>query len=366
MSNRKILLGTRKGFYLLQENGQNWEVIQSGLPGIPVQYGMRDHRSGTYWFLTDQGHWGPKLYASHDEGASLEDRDAPKYPDGSTMFDIFSGGKEVTAATSYLWTLTPGGEDRPGQLFIGTEPGALFQSDDDGQSFTINNPLWNHHSREKNWFGGGRDQAGCCSIIVDPRDSNHIYAGVSIGGVYESFDGGESWEGRNKGLIAEYKPDPYSEYGHDPHYLQMAPSNPDVLWMQNHCGVFRSGNGGASWDNISEPESGIKFGFPIVAAEDDDQTAWVIPAISDDVRMAIDGALFVARTTDGGKSWEQQRIGLPQSDCYDVVFRHGLDLRGDTLVFGTTTGNLYLSNNRGDQWLPLGHHFPPIYSVRFV
>ena len=145
----------------------------------------------------------------------------------------------------------------------------------------------------------------------------------------------------------------------------MAPSNPDVLWMQNHCGVFRSADGAATWDNISEPESGIKFGFPIIAPEDDDQTAWVIPAISDDVRMAIDGALFVARTTDGGKTWTQQRNGLPQEHCYDVVFRHALDLTADTLAFGTTTGNLFISYNRGDEWVSLGNYFPPIYSVRF-
>ena len=190
MAKNKLILGTRKGYYILQQTNGKWEMTHSGLPGIPVQYAMQDHRSGKLWLLTDQGHWGPKVYVSLDEGKTLENRDAPMYPEDAIMYDAFSGGAEAKAATTYMWKIVPGGDDRPGRLYVGTEPGALFVSNDDGDSFTINDPLWNHHSRKDNWFGGGRDQAGCCSIIVDPRDSNHLYAGISIGGVYESFDGG--------------------------------------------------------------------------------------------------------------------------------------------------------------------------------
>ena len=366
MKKDKLLLGTRKGYIILSKEGDAWKATKSGLPGIPVPYAMVDHRSETMWLCTGQGHWGPKLYRSQDGGETIEHIETPTYPEGTTIFDVWAKGSQTPAVTTYLWTIVPGGDDRPGRLYIGTEPGGLFQSDDNGETWQLNRPLWDHPSREKNWFGGGRDQAGCCSIVVDPRDSNHLYAGISVGGVYESHDGGESWHGKNRGLIAEYLPDPKPEYGHDPHYIAASPTNPDVLWMQNHCGVFRTADGADNWADISVPNSGIKFGFPIAVAPNDDQTAWVVPAISDDVRMAIDGALFVARTTDGGQSWKECRNGLPQENCYDVVFRHALDIEAETLAFGTTTGNLFISYDRGDRWESIGNYFPPIYSVRFI
>ena len=307
---------------------------------------------------------GKNCTAQATAGATLDEVPAPQYPEDAVIYDVFSDGAEKPAKVTYLWTIEPGGDDQPQRLYIGTEPGGLFVSNDNGETFSFVEGLWNHPSRQKNWFGGGRDQAGCCSIVVDPRDSNHLFISISVGGVYESKDGGKSWEGRNKGLLAEFLPDPHAEYGHDGHCLIASPANPDVLWQQNHCGVFRSDNAAQSWDNISDGP--IKFGFPIVVDEQDPQTAWVVPAISDDQRMAVDGALFVARTEDGGKSWTHLRNGLPQSDCYDVVFRHAMDLDKDVIIFGTTTGNLYLSQDRGDSWQCVGNHFPPIYSVRFA
>ena len=232
------------------------------------------------------------------------------------------------------------------------------------KSWAIVDGLWDHPSREKNWFGGGRDQAGLCSLVIDPRNSNHLFAGISVGGVYESVDGGETWQGRNKGLRADFLPEPFAEYGHDPHCLVAAPSNPDVLWQQNHCGVFRSVDAGQTWSDVSQ--GGVKFGFPIVVDEQDPDTAWVVPGVSDEERVAIDGALFVGRTEDGGQTWQHLRNGLPQENCYDIVFRHALDLDGDRLVFGSTCGNLFYSEDRGDSWQSLGNYFPPIYSVRFA
>jgi photosystem II stability/assembly factor-like uncharacterized protein len=288
------------------------------------------------------------------------------YPEDAVVYDVWNDGASKPAKVTYLWTIVPGGADQPGRLYIGSEPGGLFQSDDNGETFSLVEGLWNHPSRRKNWFGGGRDQAGTCCIVVDPRDSNHLFAGVSVGGVYESTDGGQTWAGRNQGLRADYLPDPYSEYGHDPHFLVASPSNPDVLWQQNHCGVFRSTNRGLSWADISQKDGPVNFGFPIAVDPHDEATAWVVPGISDDQRMAVDGALCVGRTEDGGKTWTELRTGLPQQNCYDIVFRHALDIDGETLIFGTTTGNLFLSENRGDTWRSLGSYFPPIYSVRFA
>ncbi|MEM7112261.1 MAG: glycosyl hydrolase [Chloroflexota bacterium] len=364
---QKLILGTRKGLLILEERSSGWEVVHHQLPGVPFSYAMRDHRNGRIWGCADHGHWGQKLYYSDDDGATLNEQAAPRYPEDAKMVNVFAGPdeeKEQLAKVTYLWTIVPGGDDYPERLYIGTEPGGVFRSDDNGQNFYLMSELWDHPSRAKNWFGGGRDQAGACSIIVDPRDNNHLFVGVSIGGVYESNDGGESWEGRNKGLVANYLPNPHAEYGHDPHCLVASPSNPDVLWQQNHCGVFRTTDSGQQWHDISQGD--VFFGFPIVVSPTDAETAWVIPALSDEVRMALNGALCVHRTRDGGRTWEQLRNGLPQSNCYDVVFRHAFHLQNGRLVFGSTTGNLFLSEDGGDSWQTLGSAFPPIYSVRFA
>jgi photosystem II stability/assembly factor-like uncharacterized protein len=137
------------------------------------------------------------------------------------------------------------------------------------------------------------------------------------------------------------------------------------LWQQNHCGVFVSRDGARTWEDVSQEDGPVTFGFAVAVAADDPEMAWVVPAISDEKRMAVDGALCVARTDDGGRTWTTFRQGLPQRNCYDVTFRQGLDVRGDRLVFGTTSGNLFLSHDRGESWQAIGNYFPPIYSVRF-
>lgn len=353
-----IILGTHKGLLLLDsESGQ---LMREFYAGVPVSYAFHDKRTNVIWAGVDHGHWGRKLHFSLDMGKTWEETAAPKYPEGLEI----EPGKP--AMCSYLWVIEPGGADEPERLYIGTEPGGLFKSDNGGETFELVETLWNHPSRPDNWFGGGRDFAGLCSIIVDPRDSKHITIGISVGGVYETTDGGETWQGRNKGLFANYLPEPEQEYGHDPHFVIASPSNPNVLWQQNHCGVFRSTDCGQQWINISQPNGPVNFGFTIAVDEKDENVAWVVPAVSDEMRIAVDRALCVSRTDDGGKTWTAFRNGLPQQNCYDLVFRHALDIQGDTLVFGTTNGNVYISKDRGESWHCLGDSFPPVYSVRFV
>ena len=352
-----ILLGTRKGLLFLDMQGKVQREFQ---PGSPVSYAMKDSRTDVIWAALDHGHWGQKLHFSIDQGRTWEETPAPQYPEDAMMPD----GKP--AKLSYIWYITPGGADQPERLYMGTEPGGLFQSDDGGSTFHLVSGLWDHPSRQTGWFGGGRDHPGLCSLVVDPRDSQHLLAGISVGGVFESHDGGASWEPRNKGLYASYLPDPYAEVGHDPHFMTASPSNPDVLWQQNHCGVFRSEDGGQTWTNISQKDGPVGFGFAIAVDAQNSDVAWVVPARSDEFRIAVKNALCVCRTDDGGQTWHEFRAGLPQQDCYDVVFRHALDLHGDMLVFGSTTGNVYLSTDRGESWRCLGHDFPPVYSARFI
>ncbi len=363
MAGDTILLGTRKGLFTLARGSRGERrVARRAHAGTPVVYAFADARTGTLWASLEHGHWGGKLHRSRDGGATFVEVPAPKYPDGAEIKE----GKPATLG--YLWVLAPGGPAEPARLYAGTEPGGLFASDDGGETFALVAPLWNHPSRKENWFGGGRDEAGIHSVIVDPRRSERVLVGVSCAGVFETEDGGASWRGRNAGLRADFLPDPRAEFGHDPHCLVACAAEPDVLWQQNHCGVFRSVDGARSWTEVSQPrERGpVRFGFPIAADARDPETAWVVPLVSDQERFAVDGALCVGRTTDGGKTWDALRRGLPQEDCYDVVYRHALDARGDRLAFGSTTGNVFVSEDRGESWRTLGNHFPPVYSVRFA
>lgn len=352
MSNN-LLLGTRKGLLQFEWRDGKWEFLRESFKAVAVSYATFDPRNGTLWACLDHGHWGPKLHRSRDNGETWQEIPTPQYPEAT--------GKSL----SYLWYLAPGGADRPHQLYLGTEPGGLFRSDDGGDSFQFVETLWDVPERSEWWFGGGRDHPGACSIVVDPRDSRHVIVGISVGGVYETTDDGETWAARNKGLSADYLPDPHSEFGHDPHFILAAPSNPDVLWQQNHCGIFRSTNGAATWQPISDPDTPAYFGFALALDEQDEQTAWVVPAIDAEFRVAPNRSLCVCRTSDSGKTWTALRDGLPQYAAYDIVFRHALTLSGNSLAFGTTTGNLYYSDNRGDHWQAISHNLPPIYSVRF-
>ena len=355
-----LMLGTRKGLITYQRNGAGWKLRDTSFLGIPVSLTHVDSRGGTWWACLDHGHWGQKLHRSNDQGQTWEEVEAPKYQEG---MEIKPG---VPASVKYLWAFAEGGSDKEDTLYVGTEPGGLFITEDGGNSFSLIESLWNHPSRSDHWFGGGRDHPGIHSIIVDPRDSNHIYVGISVAGVFETFDAGKTWEVKNKGLRADFLPDPHAEVGHDPHLMVACEANPDVLWQQNHCGIFRSIDGAENWQDTTQTDGPANFGFAIAVAENDHEQAWVVPAVSDEVRVAVDNALCVCRTDDGGKTWIDHRKGLPQNDCYDIVFRHALDVSDDTLCFGTTTGNLFLSNDRGETWECLNASLPMVYSVAFV
>ena len=389
-----LLLGTRKGTVIVDRTQTGWRPRPIAHQGIPVCYAAKDPRDGTLWASLDHGHWGPKLSRSRDNGATWQDVLSLKYPKGARHIVQYlptpdfdpnapAGQPEYRDATVYkIWNVTFGTDSQPGRLYAGTIPGGLFVSDDGGDSWELNRPLWNHASRGGDLFSGeatsethwggtpasidyGVFEPGIHSIVVDPRDPEHMYVSVSSAGVLETRDGGKTWLGRNEGMLMDYLPNPRAEWGHDPHFVTASSGQPDHLWQQNHCGVFYSDDGAKNWRKVSDPEAGVHFGFPIVADPKDGRTAWVVPAQADSERMAIDGGLFVARTTDGGQSWQALRKGLPQDHAYDIVLRHALDAAGDCLCFGSSTGNVYLSEDRGESWSCLGNNFPPVYSVRF-
>lgn len=354
-----LLLATRKGLLTFRRGAAGWSLAQEAHLGIPVSYAFA--RGDTWFAALDHGHWGQKMSRSRDAGRTWEEIPAPAYPEGAVKYDVWKGG-ESEAKLEYIWVLAAVGT----RIYAGTNPGALFTSDDDGQSWQIVEGLWNHPTRPK-WMGGGKDSPGIHSVVADPRDPNRLWVALSSAGVFETRDGGVTWETRNKGMRNDYAPDPEAEVGHDPHFVAQCAAHPDVLWQQNHCGIWRSADGAETWQAIHEKDGPARFGFPIAAHPTDPDVAWVVPADSDMKRQAVGGALCVSRTTDGGRTWHALRKGLPQHAAYDVVYRHGLDIAGtQTLAFGSTTGNAYISEDGGESWAPLGQNLPPIYALRFA
>ncbi len=388
----QILVATRKGTFFVEKTATGWQPRLVGHAGTSVNFVARDPYTGRYWALLGHGHWGAKLSVSDDGGATWADAPAQIcFPEGARFIaqDMYEdassehgvGWKISTKAATLqkLWVI---GFGPGGAVYVGTIPGGLFVSRDGGASFQLNLPLWNHESRggdlfasegtgETKWFGtpaseGGDFAPGIHSIVVDPRNPQHLMVAVSTAGVIESLDGGASWHSRNKGMAMDHTPEPEAEWGHDTHFIEQCVGDPDHLWQQNHAGVFYSRDRGASWTLVSQPDAGVHFGFPVAAHDSDGRTAWLVPARGDNQRMALDGGLFVARTRDGGSTWTQLRDGLPQGCVYDVVYRHALAQQGGVVAFGSTTGNLYVSDDGGDHWSTVANNLPPIYSVRLA
>jgi hypothetical protein len=278
-------------------------------------------------------------------------------------------GKPPRPATLVkLWALEAGGAAEPGRLWCGTIPGGLFRSDDGAASWQLVRGLWDRAERS-GWFGGGYDAPGIHSICVDPRDARRLVLAISSGGVWCSSDAGASWEQGAHGMRAAYMS---PERAFDPniqdvHRLVQCAAQPEHFWAQHHNGVFASDAGARRWREIADvPPSA--FGFAVAVHPRDPRTAWFVPAIKDERRVPVDGALVVARTRDGGASFEVLREGLPQRECYDLVYRHGLavDASGERLAFGSTTGGVWTSGDGGDSWQALAARLPPVHAITFA
>jgi hypothetical protein len=387
----RILVGTRKGTFIVDKTGGSWRARLGGHAGMGVAFVARDPYTGRLWALLGHGHWGAKLSISDDEGATWADSPAQiKYPEGARYIaqDMYEDSasdhgvgwristKPATLGKLWIIAFGPGG-----RIYVGTIPGGLFVSRDAGASFELNRPLWNHESRggdlfagegkgETKWFGTpaseGEFAPGIHSIVIDPRDPSRMLVAVSTAGVIETNDGGQTWHSANKGMLLEHTPEPEAEWGHDAHYVEQCEGDPDHVWQQNHVGIYYSADAARSWRKVSAQEQGIHFGFPITADAKNGRVAWVVPGRSDQQRTAIDGGLFVARTDDGGQTWKALRRGLPQECAYDVVYRHALANKEGVVAFGSTTGNLYVSDDGGESWTTVANNLPPIYSVRFA
>jgi hypothetical protein len=361
MSDR-IRVATRKGLFTITRRAGRWTADTPAFLGDPVTMTLDDDRDGTRYAALNLGHFGVKLRRSRHDGASWEELDAPMYPPQP------EGGAGVPWKLVQLWSLETGGADEPGVLWAGTIPGGLFRSADAGATWTLVRSLWDRDER-LGWFGGGYDAPGIHSILVDPRDSRRLTLAISCGGIWRSDDAGASWRLSAQGMLARYMPPDQQGDGNtqDPHRTVACPAAPDVMWTQHHSGIFHSTDGAATWTEITTAPLS-NFGFAVAAHPREAGTAWFVPGIKDEQRVPVDARLAVTRTRDGGRTFDVLRDGLPETPCYDLVYRHGLavDATGERLAMGSTSGGLWISENGGDAWQEVAVRLPPIYAVRFA
>ncbi len=354
----RMAIGTTKGLIYYTRQNNDWKFESIHFKGLAVSMIHHAPAQDLWWVGLSSKHWGPKLFRSSGQSNQWQACQTPQYPAGA----VVKPGQP--ASTVLIWS----GLYQPSmhRLWIGTDPGGLFYSDDGGMTHRLCKSLWHHPSRPDHWFGGGRNHAGIHTILANPDDAQNLWIGVSCAGVFQTTDGGLSWTGQNRGLKAEYLPDPFTEFGHDPHDMKICEAQPRVMWQQNHCGVFRSIDQGSTWSDVTDKNGWGRYGFAIVIDHNDPQRAWIIPAESDEQRMARNQRLVVCMTEDGGRSWAHKTKGLPQEHCFDLVFRHAFDRYDHTMVFGSTTGNLFCSDDDGDSWQLISQHLPPIHVIKAI
>ncbi len=357
----RIYVGTRKGLFEVARRNRAWDIAAVHFLGDPVSAVLSD-AAGTLYAALDLGHFGAKLWR-REAGGAWRELPAPAFPPKPAD----AGDDPHPWTLGKIWALEPGGV--PGRLWAGTMPGGLFRSDDGGESWALNEPLWRMPERRQ-WLGvAGGEQPGISTVLVDPRNPADIRVGVSTAGVWASGDEGASWRIINRGMYNEYMPperreDPITQ---DIHQLARCRAHPEIMWCQHHNGVFRSEDGGESWRELAAIRPS-KFGFAVAAHPRDPLTAWFVPAAKDERRVAVDARLVVARTRDGGASFEVLSRGLPQRHAYDLVWRHALavDGEGRGLAFGSTTGGLWISEDGGESWTMPEARLPPVAVVRFA
>jgi photosystem II stability/assembly factor-like uncharacterized protein len=359
-----LMVATRKGLFDLGFGDVSAPPRCIGFLGDPVSAVMQNEHDGAIYAALNLGHFGVKLHRSEDFGATWTELPAPAFPVGMAA----DGESDKAPSVSLIWTLARGGLEQPNRLWAGTIPGALFRSDDRGETWHLVEALWNQPSRSE-WFGGGYDDPGIHSICVDPRDDERIVVGISCGGVWISEDGGESWTLGGQGLAADYMPpdrrdDPTIQ---DPHRLAVCEAAPDTVWCQHHCGIFRSDDGGRSFVQIQNVAPSA-FGFAVAVHPKDPKTAWFVPAVKDECRVPVDGRFVVTRTRDGGAAYETLSEGLPQEEAFDLVYRHALTIgtTGEHLAMGSTTGAVWYSQDGGATWQLISAHLPPVAQVCFA
>ena len=358
MEETTVFVATVKGLMQYRITATAHEAVALHFKGFSVNLFFIDPRNNRWWAGVSHKHWGQKLHYSDDQGGTWHQSPLPRY-DGR----LLPNGK--TAKLRQVWCLQHGGVQRPEVLWMGTDPGGLFKSTDGGSSFQLVESLWNHPSRSDltQWFGAGSDHPFIHSIEVDPRDSDHVYIAVSCAGIFETRDGGNTWVPKNNGLKAAYLPNPQAEVGHDPHSMKIHPKYPDIIWQQNHCGIYYSKDQGNHWIDVSDASGMPYYGFGLAIDEENPALAWVAPVESDENRIAPDLRLQILKTVDFGSTWADDSEGLPSVYCFDIVLRHAMARKKGIFIIGTTNGNVYFRRSENEPWREMSRFLTKVNSV---
>lgn len=342
-----LLVGTRKGLFALSsDNRHKWTLKGPFLAGKEVNHAILDRRNGRLLATSNDGWFGSELMWSDDKGESWNSSKGINFrPEGGINLER-------------IWHIEPD-LSSAATIYAGVAPAALFRSDDGGVSWSEIESLSRHATRPQ-WTPGA---GGMClhSIVIDPTTSNRFWVGISAAGVFRTEDAGETWTPLNQGVRAESLPNKYPEVGQCVHKLL---GNEDVLYQQNHCGVYRSENGGDNWTEITA-NLPSDFGFPLALHPRERSLLFVIPLEGAEFRCPSGGNLVVFRSSDGGRSWQPKKNGLP-CPSYSKVLREAMTT--DTadpagVYFGTDSGKIFGSIDAGDEWYEIADELPPVYSV---
>jgi photosystem II stability/assembly factor-like uncharacterized protein len=365
MSSVRVLVGTKKGAFVLTSDGKrkDWKVSGPHFAGWEIYHMKASPVNPNRIYASQTSGWfGQVMQRSEDGGATWTAVGKKFDYDGVPGTHQWYDGTPHPWEFKRVWHLEPSLTDAE-TVYAGVEDAALFKSTDGGGTWGELSGLRGHGSGPKWQPGAG----GMClhTIILDPKDAERIYIAISAAGAFRSDDGGKSWKPTNKGLVSDMMPEPRGEVGHCVHHVAMHPTKPGVLFMQKHWDVMRSNDAGDNWIEVSG-NLPTDFGFVIDVHAHEPETLYVVPIKSDSEHFPIDGKLRVYRSRTGGNEWEMLAKGLPERDCYVNVLRDAMSI--DSLdkcgvYFGTTGGQVFVSPDAGDNWMPIVEHLPSVLSV---
>jgi photosystem II stability/assembly factor-like uncharacterized protein len=365
MSGVRVLVGTRKGAFILTSDGkrQSWDVSGPFFAGWEIYHVKASPVEPNRLFASQSSGWfGQLIQRSDDGGKSWAPVDNKFVYDGVPGTHQWYDGTPHPWEFKRVWHLEPSLSD-PDTVYAGVEDAAMFRTTDGGASWHELSGLRGHGSGAK--WSPGAGGLGLHTILIDPTNQSRIYIAISAAGAFRSTDGGTTWTPINRGLHSRHIPDPVAEVGHCVHRLAMHRSRPDVLFMQKHWDVMRTDDGGDTWREVSG-DLPTDFGFVIDVHTHEPETIYVVPIKSDSEHFPLDGKLQVYRSRSGGDAWEPLTRGLPQRDCYVNVLREAMavdSLDSCGIYFGTTGGQVYASADAGDNWAPIVSNLPAVLSV---
>jgi photosystem II stability/assembly factor-like uncharacterized protein len=367
----QLYIATRKGIWIAKQgtDRRRWSLSKPTYLGTQCHHIVLDPRDRkTLMLASRQWHLGPTVFRSSDGGETWKEAATPPQ---------FPKGEPRGRAVDHVFWLTPGHASEPNVWYCGTSPKGLFRSDDGGVNWA---PVsgFNDHPEQHKWVGSDKDETPdggkLHSIIVSAKDPKHLYLSMSGGGTFESTDRGETWSPLNLGVDMDFAPPKTDgteyEFGHDPHCVVQSPSNPDRLWMQNHCGIYRIDRPANRWTRVGKamPTEVGDIGFPVTVHPRDANTAWVFPmdGTQNWPRTPVDGKPAVYVTRDGGESWQRQDVGFPREQAWWTVKRQAMCADAGSpvgLYFGTTNGEVWASDDEGASFHLLFRDLPHIFSV---